>query len=400
MEGLVALIAECAVGFTTGVVGLIGALIDAFLTLLSAILGRSRPGERKPPPAWIKSVGRFFLISGVAIVLLLGIAQGFFGSIVGGMAAHYLDKKGIAMQHQGIRGNFFTGRMAIADLRLESPHWQIAVDHIEVNLALTSLLFSSERRLQQLTIQGFSGDATMLELPRKGDGGRKKHLTIEDLHVTQASMTMRLPDGSPAPVHSLTIDHLEAERFRSRWSLFYLFFRSNLQGTINGNPLVVSVEDRAPKGKRTRWQAKDLPVLPFASAGGLFSIFADGRVSIDVTDEWLHADTLEVDLDWCLRFTGIRATAPPDSVVRKAVAAYFNARTETPIEIAFRIQMDPDVFEGDASEAARALYQAIETALIEKLAGGVDGAKEKLDNLKDTATDGLIDLLDRARKRD
>ncbi|MEZ5324039.1 MAG: hypothetical protein R3F19_03130 [Verrucomicrobiales bacterium] len=419
MEGLISVIfgfiGIAIAGVFAALVSLIGVTMQLILGILASLksdrLSRDHEGSNRASvrlPAWMRRGLRVacFLCVGLLGVLVC-LNSFFFDPVVERAARFVLAKRGIEFQHSRLDGNFFTGRLEIEGLKADSGAWAMEVDIVRVDIALTSL-FSNPIRIESLEVEGFTGKATMdrpvpkAEHVSSGDTPEKRerrNLVIDQLDLKEAAMQMTYSDGELPPIHSVKIDSLTSEKFRSRWAIFYLFFRSNLQGELNGKPFVVSVTDRAPVGKTTRWKIEDLPLKPLATPGGAFDWFDAGEVTIDVQDDWVQSDHLEVDLAWQLVFTNIKATAPEGSIVRKAVVDYLNAGTD-PLEVAFRLKLDPETFEGSSSAAANALYQNVADAVVKSAADRLSIKRESIEKAKDGVIDGVRSLLDKARMKE
>ena len=78
---------------------------------------------------------------------------------------------------------------------------------------------------------------------------------------------------------------------------------------------------------------------------------------------------------------------------------YLNAAAD-PLEIAFRLKLDPETFEGSSSAAANALYQHIAAAIVKAAADRLSIKQESIEKAKNGVIDRVKGLLDKARQKE
>ena len=120
---------------------------------------------------------------------------------------------------------------------------------------------------------------------------------------------------------SLKVDSLTAKPFRSGWALFDILFRSNLKGSINRQPVLVTSQV-IDGGRQTRWQAEKLPVgLVSPYLKGPFLWIEEGTVDIDVEDRWSVNGKADIEMHWSFIFHDLKAEVPQDAAKTTKVFA-------------------------------------------------------------------------------
>jgi hypothetical protein len=129
-----------------------------------------------------------------------------------------------------------------------------------------------------------------------------------------------------------------------------------------------------------------LALAPAPSLGWM----ADGHVSAQVTDLW-RLDTVEIDMDWRVAFTGPDLAAPPGAGPRERLAAAAAGRVvaarDGALDLGFRLQLDETALHTGATGDLRALGRELAAALaipVRALPASPDGdAPGLLDRLRD-----------------
>ncbi len=358
-------------------------------------------GPHQRVPHFRKLLRIFSVIGGLLCLILLTINLFFFEPVVDRVLSAVLTKKGIEVKHKGVEGNFFTGRISFSDLELAGKDWEVHADSVLLDFRLLSA-FSSRKAFDEVRVKGFRGNAVLASNPRsnstKKNGSRNPAFTIQKLTVEDAEMAMRGTESSdPPPIRSIQIKSLDSAGFRTRYAPFYLFFRSNIVGSVNGQPLSVKMENKKGLGRKTVWKVERLPVAIFHGYGKLFDMIEKGSVTLDVEDDWKIGERFETDMNWNLTFHDLEMNPGRESVLSRAVADFFN-EAESPVMVGFSLKIDPENFEGSASDAAQELYRGVSSGVVSEIAKNRGVETEVIQSGKEKLIEAGKNYLDRIRK--
>ena len=413
MEGLILLFGEfVSIAFTT-LLSLFGLLLQILLHIIGFILKmfgikweRNSATEKK----WKKKVGKVILKFTLATMAIVGgvalvVNFFFFQPTANWLFDRLLKNRGIEYSVKELDGNFFTGNLRLEALRMKGANWEIEADKCNIDLGISSLLFRT-KSFDRVEVAGFRGKAKIekndnTKPARRTNTSTKRirlpRLKIHDLSVSDASMELQYSDGGKPPISSIVVRSLSSDCFSTRSPLFHLFFRSNLDGELNGSQLTVNVADVQPKGKPTSWKADEIPINLFSGSRTILGIVKEGTMDLDVSDYWKKTDRLEVDMDWKVTLSDAKADPNQTNVVRKSVANYIN-NTESPIVIGFSLVMNPNELEGSSSEASAAIYQSVSRALVKEVARKTGVSIDSAEESRKKLIDSIRKKVDKARK--
>lgn len=411
MEALILIFGEMIFALLAPLVALVVDLVAAILASLFSFLPSRRREPRLSSRAAKKVLVALLAIAGIILGALAIINKFYFADSVRLVFDLLERRSGIEADCSDISGSVFSGEIslgncAVARIRHPSSEFELALDHVELDLRLSSLFGTAE--VQTARIAGLKGSMNRHgpQDDAKGDKAVEKprrsfvirDLTIEDVEINLSGLNQ---DGGrfelPVNVASATSAPL-----RSRLALFDILFRSNASGKIAGAEFEIRTAGDS-SGRETVWRASAVPVASFgAVAGGMLSWFHDGAVDVYVEDTWQREGQLEIEMDWNLRFRDVEVQAPNSAGVMTRLATgpivdYVNSHDgEFPFE--FQMVISESQFEYKSSLAAAGLWTAVGESVNNIMAKlGIDrggSASETGEKLKE----GAKSVLDRLRR--
>lgn len=350
------------------------------------------PAADPLPPAKVRRsfrMPRWLLIgsSALAALFLIGILvvnQWFLDDIARHLLSRQQERTGMLVTAETIEGNLFTGRFHASGIVVKRENHpdgliDLTVRRAEVVVPLFKLL-SDVIPVTKVHVEGVQGrfergvpgqspaekEKFTLKLAR---AFQPKHhfeihdLTISDVQLAYADHTRPRPLAVP-----VTLEKLTAQPLRSRFAIFDLFFRSNANGTIAGQPFRIATSGD-DLGRTTEWTANGLPVALLAGQiGGPFALLNDGTCDVRVVDRWRNSDEGRViTMDWSIVLNRVTAEVPATispklALLSKAVVLYINTKGER-VPLAFTMEIDENNFDGTATAAAAGLWDTAADAL-------------------------------------
>jgi hypothetical protein len=266
--------------------------------------------------------------------LLVALLAPVFGLIIGVLAAidpmlrfalgQVEAKTGYAVTYARASGNLQTGQLELAGAGVsrhadEGLTMELQIEGFSLDLALLSLL-SGTPRIEDLAVSGVSGT---IVTPPKNEGQvankPRRSFTVEAGRFDRIDLSV---GHQQANAHRIEIASADETPFRSDMALFDLFFRSNLDGRIDGVPLRIATNVIAGNGRSTEWA---FDTAPAATLAGLterapLNWLSEGTISTHVTDEW-RLDDRAVSMNWSIALDGVRVAAPAGAGVAQRVTA-------------------------------------------------------------------------------
>lgn len=202
----------------------------------------------------------------------------------------------------------------------------------------------------------------------------------------------------------LSLNKIEASPFRSNYAVFDTFFRSKIEGSINGQKISIASEEIG-EGRKTTWHLDHLPVnvIHHFVQRAPVSWFKSGAVDIRVEDKWEYGDTAKIEMDWNLQFDHIVVEVPEDtSLINKSIAFpivnYINSKDDI-IDLQFGLVMNENQFESTASLDAAGLWTVLVENLSEKLSIITGEKKEMVKHGIQDRIDGFKNFLKNKTKK-
>ena len=344
----------------------------------------------------------------IFVFLIITINLFFFEPTVRSLAAQIAQKKGMEFSFTAAQGNLFSGTLVLDGLTVKSSKgtkadFDVEAKSVALDVNVFSLL-SSAIIIERLRVDGVAGDISMkardptaLPSPAQQQADEplkpRKAFVIKDLSIR--SLDVKLYNREREPL-SLVLESLESQPFRSQYAIFDTFFRSNIQGTLEGKTLSITSRE-IPNGRETEWSLEDFPVAAIGAFTDKAPLnwFTSGRLTAQVKDRWQDGDHPEITMDWSLLFEDARVEAPAEaSLLSKTMALplinYINGKTE-PVDLKFSLRLNERQFESASSLDAAGLWDATVAGLLQSLAVKAgekkkaiqEGVKGKIEGLKD-----------------
>lgn len=346
------------------------------------------------------------IVCSVFILALFTVNIVFFAPTMTMIASHIAQKTKSEITFSSVQGNVFTGEITFTDLRAlkandDGFQFDLDAKHVFLNIDIFSLL-SSPIVVETLHIDDVHGDiddnrknevleesqsyAVVQNSPKKLKA--KKAFIIQDLALNNLTFTLR--KGAKDPL-SVFVDYAESAPLRSQYAIFDTFFRSDVEGNINGHALKIAsraVDD----GRETMWHLDHFPISLVGQYVDKAPInwFERGVIDIRVQDEWQRGENAEIDMDWSFVLKDAYMRAPEgSSILSRAaltpVAAYINRR-ENDLDISFSLLINKNKFEGASSLDASGLWDAVLDGMAKKLAATTGSKKQ---DIKDGVHKGI-----------
>jgi len=379
---------------------------------------------KRGTPRWVRwLVIASLSLLGLTIAAALVINAWFVDDLLRWALARQERHSGVHVECEKISASLWSGRYELSGVRVtRSNHPAGEIDLSARSVTVTLPVWSAWKRtvpIRSLGVDGLRGRYHLgRPVERKGSQpedapGRRsspdlerkpaRHFEIDTLEITDLAVEVADDPRRKPLALPITIAHMTSSPLRSDWALFDILFRSNADGSLFGRPFKIS-SSGDDAGRVTAWSASDLPVEALnATIGGPFSLITQGRCDVQVTDRWrLGADHV-IEMDWKIILHDLHCEVPAELTgIRRtmaiAVVAMLNANPKQ-VPLGFTLHIDRNRFEGTTTLEAAGLWQAVDEALMRKLAEMTGLAPEKIDQFQKDAADAAKGLLDRWRKR-
>jgi hypothetical protein len=366
----------------------------------------SPPSKRSSFPFKPIAKTAFFLCL-IIVVFLVTVNTFFFSQTVNWVTSQVGKKTGTYISFQSVDGSFFSGGIKFGSLQVKrenSPKvdFDIFVKSLALDVDVKSLLKKSII-LEYLKIDNIKGNIRQrnhesLE-PEKDDSesGKRKIKTktrfvVNDMFLKNIELKLDKEDMDPLVV---SLSKIESRPFRSSYAIFDTFFRSTIEGSLNGHKISIASEEIGA-GRKTTWHLDHLPVriIHYFVQKAPVTWFKSGDIDIRVEDVWEYGDAAEIDMDWKLQLNHIVVKTPENtSLINKALAFpivhYINTKGDK-IDLQFKLAMNENQFESTASLDAAGLWRVLveriseNTAMMtgEKTEVVKDGIQNKIGDFK------------------
>ena len=421
---------------------LIGGLIElAFCLIPSTAQEKSeatRPNISRPRKAFsLKAVTR---ISGALflfiIVSLFSVNTFLFEPTARFLVSKIEGKTNIEISYSSVDGNVFSGEIAFVGLNArrqghEKLDFDLSAQKVELNIDIFSLL-SNPIAIEALTVDGVRGNITdKIKQKNLNSQGKfelaigtfklgvedndskqietdpplkklkaKKAFVVNVLTINDVDLEVYKNDKEPLV---LALNKIHSAPFRSEYAVFDMFFRSNIEGSLNNHKIIISTEEISD-GRMTKWHLDNFPVglIKNYVHKAPFSWFESGNIDVLVEDKWQYGDNAEIEMDWSLQLKGVVAKAPADaSVVSKTIALpivnYINNRDDD-VDFRFSFVMNESQFESASSLDASGLWDATINALSKKMAMVMGEKQEDIKQGVESGIQGFKNFLNNKRK--
>jgi hypothetical protein len=394
----------------------------------------SKDKKIKIPPALIKWIQRIAIGSATLFATALLLINFVFLEETVRFAANTVEEKtGFEIQYDSVEGNIFTGAFAFVGLDLkqtqaDKAQLSVKAQNLAANLSVWDFILGN-RIIDSATLSQAEIELQTLPKAEKEEKsaiefaiafGKKAldgvnvsngsavlkapNYTIEDLHINDVSIHVDDRSADTPTVYDIEIASFQSQPLRSHFATFDLLFRSNLDGTLNGSRLLIS-NTEANGQRHTKWATQDIPASVLASLiGGPFSLFEEGTVDVEVTDQWEAEQVNNLELDWAIKVSDAQARLPastPELLKPLAQVWVDNInQNEEAWEFAFQLQLSEDQFKGASSLNAQQIWRDTIPVFIKQIAKKT-GIKESTVKEKTTkALDAVKGFLERRKAKE
>ncbi|WP_208348205.1 hypothetical protein [Pseudaestuariivita rosea] len=416
MEALLLIISEllfiAIYPFVAFVGGIIAAIFEAVLTFFAMLLrplferNRKKQTNPKTSPVRPKRKGRKYLHWIAAPLIFVGavivaLNYLFFEPALSFALDQIEDRTSYDIEFTAASGDIFTGRLAISGFEIRDQAGREAglmlgsASDFEIDVNMWTLL-SRDVVLEKLVLNDAVG--TIILPPESesqnenrpeqdAEPRRKRGFVVENLAFSDIEVLAVTADQTS---HSLQIIQATSQPFRSRMAVFDLFFRSNMNATVDGVPLVVSTETISDNGRRTVWRFDDFPVTAAAVFvdRAPFTWLNGGTISANVQDAWDLSDQY-IDMDWRLDLKDTDIAAPPEAgrTQRLMIAALDRVveQRDGNASLGFQMRFDQDGLRngatGDMTVFWDALVAGVTKAISDNLGERAEETQDRLNGI-------------------
>jgi hypothetical protein len=257
-----------------------------------------------------------------------------------------------------------------------------------------------QTHLNKLTLDGVSGEVHRIRKTEQVQ--ERRRFVIDDLDIRAVNLVyLDTSDVEKISRLDLEVSDWRSQPLSSTLAIYDLFFRSNVQGTLNQHPFSIQTED-STAGKYTHWRSGNVPVLVLAQlVGGPFSLLNSGTVDVKVDEHWKLAKPPVIEFEWELHFKQINSAVPPNYNGMKKVLAqrtvdYFNTRPEDFV-ISFAMTMNESEFTGKSSLGATGLWKIMVNTVIGYMSRYIGEPETRLHTGMKKGIDTIKGFLDKRR---
>lgn len=414
LELLLIFVGDLLVAIVFPVVLAIGQMVVGMIAFISLhVFGYAI----KRPTATVLIVGSGVFGGLFTLALLTAIVLNtfYFEPSIKWITKQISDSSGVEISFTSVEGNLLTGKLRVTGLDAirqdeSKTKFDVSAQDIDLDVDLLSLVFGSAS-LSTLSVSNLNAEvwalpqvdvAATANPSSEGTLKSAKSFSVDALDFSNLLFTMH---KSNAPPLELQIRRLESTPFRSNFAVFDTFFRSNIDGSLNGNNFLVSTK-RSESGRHTKWQLNDFPAELVGQYidKAPFGWFEEGTVDIVVEDQWDEGETSEIDMDWRFILKDVRVVTPTEtSFMRRAVGApisrYINSRDED-VDLHFRLVMSEEQFLTKSSLNTAGLWDATLDGMSRTVAEVSENSADEIKEGIGGILDGAKGYLNRKRKKD
>jgi len=348
------------------------------------------------------------LLGLIFIVITLSIINFvFFDPAMRKIADIVSKRTGIKIEFASVSGNIFTGHINFADMKViqtkeNKTNFDLAFKNAEIDLDMLSLLLRPIV-FEKINISDVSGNIKQQDkVTSPQDNKKLLNLNLGKLDITlkkksdkdtESQNTQNQPKrefiinnlvfrninvsfikGTNLPIN-ISLENIISQSFRSNYAIFDIFFRSNINGSIDGHKIAISNKESG-WGEKARWEVENLPVrtVSYFLDKTPINWFQDGVIDIVAEDEW-QRKTPEINMDWQLKMHNVHMAVPEnigslEKIAVLPVANYINSHNEG-INLQLKFTTNEKQFEGAASLDAAGLWDALVSGTRKSIAKNV-----------------------------
>jgi len=364
---------------------------------------KSSLGTKLSLKNFAKITGSFFL---VIILVLFTVNIFFFTPTMKWIVGQISQSTNIKIVFDSVNGNFLTGLIRFNGLHVtrnnsDKSDFNIKVDNIVVDVDVYSLILKPII-IEKLIVSGVKGMAQStapidkdkrVSLPDEGKVIKAKtEFIVQNLSIKNVDVRVSKLGNKPL---NLVLDSIEAKPFRSRYAIFDIFFRSNIDGSLDGHKIIIKSREEG-NGRVTKWHLDHFPVdiVNQYIQKAPINWFSRGVIDIQVEDKWEYGENAQINMDWNLKLLDVFIEAPEGaSIMSKTLSLpiikYINNKNGD-IDVNFGLKMNESQFESTSSLDAAGLWHSVVSSFSKKLAfitgrkadDTKKGIKSKVDSFK------------------
>ncbi len=315
----------------------------------------------------------------------------FFSQVVDWSLSRIYKKNKIKIEYTKTSGNLFTGKINFDGLRItrsnnDYTNFDLTIKQVELNIHYFSFI-NKPIRFKYVTAENVRGEMIRVK-PKPWSLRKKNNFIIDSFSVRDAKLKLT---SQYLKTEKKSIDVVikqgEASPLRRKYVLLDLFFKSNLQGTINNH--TVKITSKRDNGSRhTEWKIENLDVATLrVIVNRRLRWLKSGILFIDVDNTWKRDTASVFDSRWRFRISNPVAEIPENTsrlkaLLLKPVVKYLNSDKDK-YDLSFTLKLEDQQFKGHASLDAANLWKSVFTGLTKRMAGSsITGIKEKYKNYK------------------
>ncbi len=399
---------------------LIIALIEAIFTFLASLIFGIKPEQKHKNnlfpilskiTKWTRKVTYPILfISAIVISTLLILNYFFLEEVVRFASKQIKTGSEMNIEFDSAKGDLFLGQLQFSNIRVKHANKKTRFDlqakNAEMKLDMFSL-FSRTRHFYKAHIDGVTGSIINLKKKSKADQEPskdkiklKRHFIIEDLNITNLDISFGRLNQPPLLIN---FESVKSEGFKSRYAIFYTFFRSNIKGKINSRPFEI-MTNNISGGRQTNFNIQNFPIADLSNYidRAPLNWFQSGEVDIEAHDVWRNEIDTEINTKWrfVLKNPYIK---PPEHLGTFTktflgyVANYINNKEED-VDLSFYVIMDKEKFNGTTSLDAAGLWKAVFNGYTKQLSEKIGVPTNKIKEESKKLYKGAKSLFNRFRK--
>ena len=315
----------------------------------------------------------------------------FFSQVVDWSLSRIYKKNKIKIEYTSASGNLFTGKINFDGLRItrsnnDYTNFDLKIKQAKLNVHYFSFI-NKPIRFKYVTVENVRGE--MIRVKTKPWYLRKKNnfiidsFSVRDAKLKLTSQYLKTEKKSI----DIVIKRCETSPLRRKYVVLDLFFKSNLEGTINGQSVKISSK-RDNGNRRTIWKIKNLDVSTLrVIVNRRLQWLKSGTLFVDVDNTWKRDTASAFDSRWRFRISNPVAEIPENTskfkaLLLKPVVKYLDSGKEE-YDLSFTLKLEDEKFKGHASLDAANLWKSVFTGLTKKVAkSSITGMKEKYKDYK------------------
>ena len=314
----------------------------------------------------IRRVLAGIVISTIFLFMVVLIINTFFFKPVFRYVCDKVESsKNMTIEYSDVDGSIFTGVLNIENLKIsaetEFKSFDIELKELSLNYNILSSL-SRTKSFSHIDITDARIESKEIkQAPKKVKS--KKHIDVKDLSIKNLNIT-----HTPFKKKEVKINIAEhhSEKISTSLTLFYLLFRSNSKGTINGVPYSIEIKNLG-NGRETIWQSKNMDSAILQDFFEFpFTYCKSGKMDIYVYDRWERHESSEIDMRWNVTIKNFKWD-DEKLTKNKAIRTILKSFEGKELPIQFQVKLSKGNFEYASSMQTTGLFKAVSESFFKSL---------------------------------